>query len=214
MLTGGNARLSGRSGVWIILLTALLLAACSSQLSNQEGPESPDSFSEQVAQSVASARDAGASQEQIVLLEQAKEQGFVSFEQAAQAARAAVDCMHDQGLVDAEYWEQTSSGFTVPGWVVGPNGRDSVEAENLSFRCSEVEYDFVSHLFQTQARSVAQREEFENQQLPAVIACLGEAGVNVDPNATKDEVLTALAEASATQGVDVDSCVAILFGLD
>ena len=199
---------------FLVPIIVLLLSACAAETQASDGSLGPDSFSEQVAQSVASARDAGASQEQIVLLEQAEDQGFVSFEQAAQAARAAVDCMHDQGLVDAEYWEQTSSRFTVPGWVVGPNGRDSVEAENLSFRCSEVEYDFVSHLFQTQARSVAQREAFENQQLPGVIACLGEAGVNVDSNATKDEVLTALAESSAAQDVDVDSCVAILFGLD
>lgn len=133
------------------------------------------------ADTLADARHADASTEQLATLEEAVTTSSISLEAAREAARRAVSCMQEAGL-DARFVEQTlAHGVVLPGYEVVPPPGEDVDAEVTA--CDEHEFFFVSRAYQLQPTSVEATERFVEQVAPAIRACLERNGYDTDDDA-------------------------------
>lgn len=170
-----------------LVATAALVAGCTAEPEDAGAPSEASDVLE-------AARQGGAGDAQIAVLEEAVETQEVTLDSARQAARNAVQCMSDNGL-DASYVEETtSSGVVIPGYQAsGPE--DQIAA------CDTEHAYWVSQLYQIQPSSVQTLEDYADQQEPVLRACLEEAGVATDPEATGSELASRAA-------VDAPDCLA------
>jgi hypothetical protein len=180
---------------------AIALAGCgsSSTAPTTEGP----AFAEFAQETIDEALAAGASEEQLSMLEVAKETGSVPLDDARTAARNAVQCMEDAGVV-AEYTEETTSaGLVLPNYRAQiPD--DQPVAEQLIVACDEQEFLWVGKLYALQPSSTAVMDEHVEERLPMLRACLDQSGVAVDAEATRAELFEAAAKLLEDSGWETD----------
>lgn len=130
------------------------------------------------------ARERGASETQIALLETARDRGEVSLELARQAAQATVQCMREGG-VEAEYSEYTSAdGWVIPGYTYSTSA-DMTEAatDSIADTCDKQEFEWVYKLHETQPSAIASSNAFLLSRETELRECLEKYGYATDPSA-------------------------------
>ena len=175
-MLGSQRRRLGRLVMGIAVLT--LSAGCA------EASSPPTAATEDVfAGALAEAQEGGAGDAQLAALEVAGQEGGVTIEAAREAARRTVSCMSGVGL-DAEYSENTlGDGLVIPGYLVASSeSEDSAEADAKIDDCVTRESLWLNKVFQLQASSIEQKEDFANQQEPVLRACLEGHGMATDPD--------------------------------
>jgi len=175
---------------WVLaaIVATIPLSGCGSS----DPAASPEevAFQASVQDAIDNARAGGAGEEQLLMLERAKESGTVPIDDARTAARGAVACMEDAGLV-AEYFEETTeAGILLPTYSVQVPDIDTVIDELIS-ECENRESFWVNMLYQTQPISTSVTDAYNAERMPYLIACLKENGVAVDDEATRVELFKA-----------------------
>jgi len=161
---------------------ALLLAGCSHSAGGETGVE--QGFDAEVSQAIAEATDAGASAQQLDILERAATDGGVTFEDAKMAATSAMACMESQG-VTANYEEKAlPNGVTIPAYTVQDHTSNGGDALPVMDGCEKSESYWVNMLYQMQPTSVEANLAFIEKQAPVIRKCLEDAGYDTDPKAT------------------------------
>lgn len=146
-----------------------------------------------IAEALADAQDARASDAQVATLEQAVAAGGVAIEEVREAARRAIACMVDVGL-DARYEEKTlSHGVVVPGYVVHHEAEAEVDAQIDA--CDERELHWVSKAYQLQPSSVEAVEQLVEQRAPIIRSCLEDNGVQTSPDDSGQDLATRASQA-------------------
>jgi hypothetical protein len=173
------------------IVATILLVGC--------GPSAPAptsggvEFQEYAQQNIDEARANGASDEQLMMLERAKETGSVPLEDARSAARSAVECMENSGVV-AEYTEETTNaGLVLPNYRAQISD-DEPALEGLIEQCDAQEYLWVGKLYALQPSSRDATDAYVEERLPYLRACLDEHGVDVDDSATRAELFQAASQ--------------------
>jgi hypothetical protein len=187
------------------LIVATLVAASSNlggcSADPTVGPGGEGSFAQMVSQAITDATEGGASQDQIAILEQAKDTGSISLEDDRRAARAAILCLTQNGT-DAEYSESTSNaGVAIPGYVVTVDGAVKPTAPAP---CETKEFYWVNMVYQLQPSSQEATDANVEKRLPILRTCLIENGANVDESTTKAELLHAAVQLLKDTNGDVD----------
>lgn len=181
-----------RLGRLVLVSLALSLAGCATSsgdapLTNAVG------FDSLITGIVEEARAAGASEEQMRLLQEAADRGIVSPEVMRQAITNLADCVTSVGL--GFEWGEETGPRSLPFMNYGisvPSGT----SEELMDNCETLESRYVSAAYQLQPAMDTARRDLISDNLPDVIACLQSAGVEIDANATVDEVRPAVAYAA------------------
>ncbi|MCB2411461.1 hypothetical protein LGT39_01190 [Demequina sp. TTPB684] len=177
-----------------------LLAGCTADAGAQGDSAA---FADQVAAIIEQAEAGGAGDAQMAILRHAQAEGELSLEDARTAARAAVQCMTEAGVL-AGYGESASrSGLVVPEWSAEAAMGD--EELDLAIRvCDEQEASWVNQLYQTQPSSLAFTEESIEQTAPLVRSCLESNGYPTDPSASPADVIAQALEVDSDTGSAVD----------
>ncbi len=175
------------------------LAGCAAAPSGQT--EADLDFADMIGSMIQEAEAGGASDGQLAILREAQAAGVVSFEEAREAALAAIDCVENAGS-EAVYDERTTDeGLVLPqySWLSG-----TPQQEAIGDACDTQEAFWVNGAYQMQPTSLALRDAYLDRQMPIVRACLEDAGYVVDANATTHEVLRQAADAITDTGGSVD----------
>lgn len=177
------------------LLAAIVLSACSQQAHGDS--TGVQQFDETIDQAIEEARDGGANEAQLELLERAKEQGAVTYEDARVAATAALECMAQRGIEGTFSDSTLPNGVTIPSYTVVA---DRPDAEQVMDECSYQNDFWVNKLYQLQPLSIEANNAFIDAQRPVIVACLAEAGFVVADDATLDELLEVADQAREERG--------------
>lgn len=169
----------------VSIIVALALSACSSSEVVETSP-----YNEFIAQTEADALEGGASSAQLDLLHEASDDGEVTLEVARQAARSALNCAIEAGLV-AEFNETTgSSGIAVPGFVVVADDGELSETEEATLEhCDDREAFWVNKAYQMQPSSVHLRDRYLESRAPALLKCLEDNGLEVEDESSIQELI-------------------------
>lgn len=169
----------------LLAVAALCVSVAGCEASNSSASE-PEDFTDIVAAAIAEAKEGGASDAQLALLEGAQARGELSLQDAREAARSAVECVDSAGF-DGIYAEETKpSGLVVP-WFTSPV--DTSEQMAVYDACSQQEYWWVFTVYAMQPTSQALQDAYLEKQVPLVKACLQENGFDVAPDATTIDIL-------------------------
>jgi hypothetical protein len=143
-----------------------------------------DSADASFAEALVEAKEGGGSDAQLVALEEASQTETVTIEMARAAARRTVTCLNDAGL-DAQYQEESlANGLVVPGYMVAlPEGVDVSGSDSQINVCADRESTWIDKMYQTQASSIQQNEDYANERESVLRACLEENGISTDPDA-------------------------------
>lgn len=190
------------------LVLAITLAGCSSEVTTEEDSY----FAEFIDTAIADAEAGGASEQQLAILEEAREVGEVTLEQMREATRAAIECFLGAGLL-AEYSEETlPHGVVLPGYSVGVVG-DFSEAQDLAAtRCDDENAFWVDKVYQGQPSSEALWADFLDSKAAEFRACLEAAGYETDPDATGSDLVHQTAEIYWETNLEVDCYFSIVDG--
>ncbi len=171
-------------GVALASVLASTLAGCSHNVDTAVSTSISDDFDGQVGQAISDAKQSGASEQQLAILERAAAHGVVTFEDAKIATTDAMDCMSGRG-VSATYEETVlSNGLTIPGYRVVAKKSDGSSALNDLDQCENGESAWVNKLYQMQPTSIEANLAFIEKQAPVIRKCLEDAGYDTDPKAT------------------------------
>jgi hypothetical protein len=175
----------------ILLAATILVAAsgCGVASPVEESPEPiPMAFEDALNQAI----DYGASDRQIEVLEVAVETGVLTYDQISALMPDLYTCFDDLGIPYVEYppYEKyPQSGFLVPNYLVGDDGsRTASEWQAAVTGCQMTTVEYAYRLYQTQPLAVEARDLGLTQELPEVLACLSENGIDLPPEATLDEI--------------------------
>ncbi len=184
---------------------ALLLAGCSYRAGGETDVE--QGFDAEVSQAIADATDAGASAQQLDILERAATDGGVTFEDAKIAATSAMACMANQG-VTANYKEKAlANGVTIPAYAVQDHKSDGGDVVQVMDQCETTESFWVSMLYQMQPTSVEANLAFIEKQAPVIRQCLEDAGYDTDPKASGMELVKESSDIAGQTGGGVSCAV-------
>jgi len=197
---GGTGMAIGMSAL-VAAFWCVVLAGCAKATGPTQSTE-PESFADVVAAAIQEAEAGGAGDAQLAILRKAQSEGELSLEDARVAARAAVECMTDAGIL-VGYSEHTRrSGLVVPEysaeWIMGDDEHNAVIDA-----CDQREDLWVNMVYQTQPTSLAMNEEYNDQQAPLVRSCLERNGYATDPDASPLDLMRQAIQVE----VDTDSAV-------
>lgn len=195
----------------LALSLALVASACSDGAEQKGDSALPSSLVEDRAQQyldemtpfdteidgvIESAREGGAGDRQLELLNEAKRQGEVTFQLARDATESTLECFQQSGL-EASYMETTDAGIPYPEYMVKAQGDNQTA---LRDQCETQHYFWVSMLYQTQTANREQTIAYIERQYDALATCIHDAGHDTDPDATAVELaFYALEVASETE---------------
>lgn len=131
---------------------------------------------------LAQARIAEASPEQIAVLESAVDAGEISYRQLAELTEHTISCLEDAGVsVIREPDLEPAPGFRVPAYGHG-------EPLAVADACINHNSFFAAMAYIGQPSYIELRDAALEAERPAVLACLRENGVEIDDDATLDEI--------------------------
>ncbi|WP_062079208.1 hypothetical protein [Demequina globuliformis] len=181
---GGVASLSVACAV-----TTIALVGCTTSPEATPHAESSDEgFAAIVESAVRDAVDSGASPAQLALLEDAREAGEVTYEAAARARDATVACLTELGLDARAEDHENEWGYVLPFWSVAADSSAPVDT------CENQESMWISQVYQTQPAALSARDVWIQERSPQLRACLSEQGVDLDPDTTVAELLSATSD--------------------
>lgn len=191
----------GAVGLAVVTAAAVTLTACAAEEVEPAASVDPE-WAEEIAYAIESARQGGAGDDQLEVLEQIALTGEVTLEQARSAARSAVACLEEGGGYGA-YEERTEGDYVIPGFSGGSGITDPDGVDELFDTCYAQESLWIDQLYQTQPIAVQAIQELRDQYAPALRACLENKGYEVADEATTDEILVAALKAlEASEGAD------------
>ncbi len=170
------------SSVIVAIAVVTTAAGCS-----QDTPETPDrnaAFAQDLRDAIDEAKSAGASDSQLAVLNAAIDSGEITLEDTRAAARAAVACMADNGVV-AEVVEDTSNaGFIYPSYRAQiDDSQPALEATVTD--CDKQELWWVGKMYSLQPTSQEKLDAYVETRLPLLRACLNDNSVAVDESTPK-----------------------------
>lgn len=172
-----------------LTVSILALGACSTA-PEPAGPVEhvPElSFAQQVDQAIDDAKVGGASENQLTALEQAKHDGELTFEAAKAAMVSTVDCIAAAG-VDVEYSETARGGRTTPGYIAHVGTDDDGTRMQVVESCDVRENFWINWLYASQPSAQEAYDSYLLDHEDEFIACVKEAGVQIDDNPTADQL--------------------------
>jgi hypothetical protein len=164
---------------------ALAISACSSAVpSDTESASRPG-----LADVLAEAELAGASEAQIRALEIAIGAGELPLEVVREAVGNTATCVESSGLW-IEFDEHVApSGLRELSYtVLGGDPENPDEGQRISDRCRTTHSQFIEAAYVLQPSSLALNDAFVKTVTPYITDCLIEAGKTVDKDATFDEL--------------------------
>lgn len=198
-------------GAALVAAFVVGLGACASTDSGP-GPEATVAavYSELIEQAEAG----GAGDAQLEALREAERTGELSFETVNGLVQESLDCMAGAGI-SSEWWEPSEPvpGYKAPAYSFSATADGMTEDQTLAIADGCLyEHSYWAEMGRRDPRAF--REEFDEQlreELPRVLECLTEHGVEVDDDATLDEIRQASAELSietieATDGEGEVAC--------
>lgn len=141
-----------------------------------------------------------ASEEQLAILDD----GEVTFEEYEAAINRSLACMEDAGIGVQGPHRVDERGFTELRYSHSASSPGRTEDETLavSDACLEEHSMVVEMMYQSSPSAVeAQDEQFE-QIRGALVQCLEDNGIDVDPDASRDELTTAAVHLLVEDGTD------------
>lgn len=129
--------------------------------------------------------------EQIAVLERGVQTGRISYEDLTELTRATFDCFTESGIDYIENDpEEIGAGYYLPSysWAAQIPGRTDDEVQALGDACIDRYSYWVSAAYQHDLVAGEARDARMRRDLPTVMECLRENGVDVPDDATLDEV--------------------------
>lgn len=143
------------------------------------------------------ARAGGAGQRQIEVLEAARAAGALEYETVVDLTHDTFACFEAAGIDYQEYPGEER----VPGWTIvrysfsaEAPGLTEPQVMALADACMAEHSMFAEFVLQDAALHQEVRDERMRAELPTILACLADNGVQVDADATLDEVRLAALE--------------------
>lgn len=166
----GATRLRRSRSALLVSLSVIVVAGC------QGGPEPLDdgvaAFDLLVENSLQDAREAGASDTQITVIEEAQETGAVTIEALRAGNQATAECLRGHGFeVDLQDFV-TNAGLTVPSYAVHTGEVPDDLALELQEGCEYAENYWVNKLYWLQPSSIAINNAHLIKQTPVLIECI------------------------------------------
>lgn len=170
---------------------SLLMTGCLAHGDDRANRDTPIGFEQRIQEAILAAQEGGASEEQLILLEQASEVGEVNFDAARQAALSWVECVEEAGGT-AEYHELTEpSGLVLPATRILADDEEALaKIEPAAESCLYSESYWVNQVYQLQPSSQVIRDTHLATIAPSIRECLEVNGYSTDPRATPDDLLS------------------------
>lgn len=148
------------------------------------------------------AREAGASAEQMAVVDSALRQGSMSLDDVTVAFDNYLECLEEAGFtIRVVEPVERYPGFAEPdAQVQFPSGLDSVSAENVDRACLRQHYAFASAYYVGQPQAMDAYLSTFDAQRESIVSCLDDVGVSVDESASSTELLYAVSEARIVTG--------------
>lgn len=189
------------------VLALVLCGGCTLGADSSTG-SSTQSFADAVATTIDDAKAGNAGDEQIAILEHAREEGVLTFEDALSAILAEMDCVTSGGGTVEYYEQRQSSGFVIPAYLVLADDDAGLEAINPVVTSCNTRHSFwVNRLYQLQPSSLQVRDAFVEEAAPQMRACLEEHGYVIEPDATGAELSAIAIKVYVESGEAVDCVV-------
>ncbi len=165
-----------------------MLSGCSH---SAEVEPSPNTFAVQAQGVLADAREAGADDSQIAILEEAIAAGSVTYEADERAMEAAFACFDTVGVQYDRGDDRNAQGFPTPQYTyyVSETDPDGEQKLSQAQACITKFSDFVSMLYQTQPAAVEAQEAVFAEARPALIACLEENDMEINEDASDEDLI-------------------------
>ena len=186
-----------RSPVVIVaVLSAVVLGACGSAGGSDPDRKASQDRAAQLRELASQARQAGADQTQIALLEG----GEITFEQYQAAMHRWTACVRQAGVDVIDNGIDDSRGFPLLdiGISASSPGRTDTQTQAVVDDCEKRYSKWVNYAYQTSGASVEAKDKLFQERRPAYIACLRQHGAHVDDDATRQEAMAAEANLWAT----------------
>ncbi|MGV8979100.1 MAG: hypothetical protein ACOH17_13755 [Cellulomonas sp.] len=180
----------------LVCVAALALGGCGG------APETAATSSSD-SQLLASARERGASAEQLAMLEGAK----VTFEQYQAAVDLSIACIRDAGIeVIGDAVTETSGLPSIEySFAAKSPGRSDEQTLAIADECMVVNSQFVEAAYRTSPGSVEARQAQIDKYRPAIVECLRSNGVSIADAAALPDLLTESSDLWEAKKID---CVA------
>lgn len=180
-----------RLGTSIALVVSFAIVGCATH--QTQVTSTGDSV---FAQIYRDAQEYGASESQLDALTQADLVGDLSYETLALLIDDTFTCLDEAGIPYLPVVPlELVPGFSIPSYSVGSStelGPDTSFA--IAQQCQSTYSEFAERAYQMQPRAQALRDNALESELPQVLECLKANGVDLDPEATLDEVRYAVSQ--------------------
>jgi len=173
-----------RAGV-LVAVVALAVSACSSTAPSETDGEARPGLADVLAE----ARTAGAGEAQIKTLEEAVKAGELPLEAVREAVANMANCVEAAGL-----WIETDESVAPSGLrelsytILGGDPSDPDAGQRVSDACRTTHSQFIEAAYVLQPSSLALHDDYVKMIRPYIVACLVDAGMMVDQEATFDEL--------------------------
>lgn len=179
----------------MLVVAIAAIAATNMSCSEDDPPAQADrEFVHRLSQNIEDARAAGATDEQIAVLELASETGEVTFDAYNEAVDRALRCMRESGVEVHDFGTIDHLGLRIRDYSVPAEAEEADRREPLPgvpvHRCLAEHSFWVELAYQVQPKSLEAQEAHFEQYRPAIIDCLAEQGIEVDRDLSQEEMAT------------------------
>lgn len=156
-------------------------AACAGKADRSEDPTAADSeFVKRLGRDLVAAQEAGASEEQLAVLERARESGEVSFEEYSAAVGRALRCLREAGVAVQDHGVDSHQGLEKRSYSVPIEAADRRTPLGYSVHRCVAEHSFwVERAYQLQPSSVEEKEAHFAEYRDAILDCLANNDIDV-----------------------------------
>lgn len=197
---GGGLRASVRSAVLWSALLGLLASACTTQEPGPPTAGSTETGSVDASGVIDAAREGGASEEQIAVLES----GEIAFADYERAVANTLACLREAGIdvVGGDVTEQRGFPEIQYSFAGSSPGRSDEQTLALADECMNRHSLFIEAEYQTSPVALEALEERFTPYRALMVDCIRENGGEVDDDAAREAVLLAAFATQEASGVD------------
>lgn len=194
----------------LALVAAAMLAAAGAACSDDTQPQVAEGdFAQRLTNDIEGAEAAGATAEQIQILEEALRTGEISFEAYDEAINRALRCLREAGVAASDGGVADVAGvklrsYSVPVDAEEADGREPVPGYS-AHRCVAEHSFWVERAYQLQPASIEAQEAYYEQFREPFLECLREQGIELDPDEAIALIVRESDEAYLEDRIDV-SC--------
>ena len=188
---------------------AMSISACGNEPAHAVQPWDVGPYSTFIEDLATRAKDGGASDAQLALLQRAKSDGKVTFAITRESVMNTINCFTAGGLTGT-YRESTRSfGLVVPGYDASISATAMTEDQmsSIAAACAVSESRWVLTAFQVQPTSRELLGAYVESREPELRACLENVGAEPDPKATAWELAQQAADETSLANGGVDCLV-------